>query len=455
MDISELKHVIVGDQKNGSFVLILQDGAVITAEDKAMLQALYSRSPASVLDHLEKLAKSGSGKFMGQFYVGYGHKSIGDCGDATIFIENVSMLVAKAVQDTMLYNGQEVSTRYLDFSNQPFVNPLLLSDEKNPQTELRRLYLESRESIKESLKMRYPLQEGENESVYDKAINARSFDILRSVLPAGAQTNLSWTTNLRQFADRLEYLRVHPLPEVVQVAEMLEVALKQMYPNSFNHKRYGESEAYRKAYMEEGYYFDPTQGISEKVQLVHNGLDERMLAGQMEWYTRRPPKTELPKHLAESGTLQYSFGLDFGSYRDIARQRAVVQRMPLLTMKHGFHSWYREQMPKDVQESLQKVINNLYDWYDTKLRRGVPVKLLQYYVPMGFVVPCRVTGDLPALVYLVELRSGSTVHATLRNVAQQMGNHLRQQIGIPVHIDESDFGRFDVKRGKNDIVEKK
>ena len=342
MDISELKHVIVGDPKNGSFVLILQDGAVITAEDKAMLQALYSRSPASVLDHLEKLAKSGSGKFMGQFYVGYGHKSIGDCGDATIFIENVSMLVAKAVQDTMLYNGQEVSTRYLDFSNQPFVNPLLLSDEKNPQTELRRLYLESRESIKESLKMRYPLQEGENESVYDKAINARSFDILRSVLPAGAQTNLSWTTNLRQFADRLEYLRVHPLPEVVQVAEMLEVALKQMYPNSFNHKRYGESEAYRKAYMEEGYYFDPTQGISEKVQLVHNGLDERMLAGQMEWYTRRPPKTELPKHLAESGTLQYSFGLDFGSYRDIARQRAVVQRMPLLTMKHGFHSWYRE-----------------------------------------------------------------------------------------------------------------
>ena len=71
-------------------------------EDLAMLQALYSRSPASVVSHLDKLKQSGSGKFMDQYYVGYGHASIGDCGATTLFIEQVSMLVAKAVQDNPL-----------------------------------------------------------------------------------------------------------------------------------------------------------------------------------------------------------------------------------------------------------------------------------------------------------------------------------------------------------------
>jgi hypothetical protein len=33
-----------------------------------MLQALYSRSPQSVVSHLEKVKAAGSGKFMEQFY---------------------------------------------------------------------------------------------------------------------------------------------------------------------------------------------------------------------------------------------------------------------------------------------------------------------------------------------------------------------------------------------------
>jgi len=55
-------------------------------EDTAMMQALYSRSPKSVVEHVEKVKQSGSGKFMETFYVGYGHMSIADCGSTTIFI---------------------------------------------------------------------------------------------------------------------------------------------------------------------------------------------------------------------------------------------------------------------------------------------------------------------------------------------------------------------------------
>ncbi|MBP9828132.1 hypothetical protein KBC55_03165, partial [Patescibacteria group bacterium] len=80
---------------------VVLDG--FSPEDSAMLQALYSRDPKSVLTHVSKVLESGSGKFMERYYVGYNHKSIGDCGSTTVCVEGISMLAAKALQDWRLY----------------------------------------------------------------------------------------------------------------------------------------------------------------------------------------------------------------------------------------------------------------------------------------------------------------------------------------------------------------
>ena len=66
-------------------------------EANAMLQALYSRSAASVAEHVAKVKEHGSKKFMESYYVNYGHASIGDCGTTTIFLEGVSILFTKAL----------------------------------------------------------------------------------------------------------------------------------------------------------------------------------------------------------------------------------------------------------------------------------------------------------------------------------------------------------------------
>src|SRR6266571_8561229 len=105
MEFSELKHVR-RSLKSGGRVVVLDTGALITAEAAAMLQALHSRSIGGVDSHLEKLAKKGATDFMNTYYVGYGDKSIGDCGTTTLFIEGISMLAAKAIQNSPLYNGQ-------------------------------------------------------------------------------------------------------------------------------------------------------------------------------------------------------------------------------------------------------------------------------------------------------------------------------------------------------------
>lgn len=439
---------------SGGQVLVLDTGALITAEADAMLQALHSRSIGGVNSHLLKLAQKGAKQFMDTYYVGYGDKSIGDCGTTTIFIEGVSMLVAKAVQDSQLYNGQESSTRYVDFSKQPFANPHGSPVGSRLLESLRSFHLDGLVIMKEELARRHPRQDDEDEKVWRKAINARAFDIMRAFLPAGAATNLAWHTELRQASDHLLRLRNHPLEEVRYVAQKIQDALDEMYPSSFKQKQYPDTEAYVSKWMRDTYYFEGDSArTSAKAVLLRDSIDHKLLAEYKEVLKTRPVKTEPPKLLAECGTAQFSFLLDYGSYRDIQRHRAVMQRMPLLSAAWGFAPWYLEQMP----ESLRARAKNFLKTYIPAIQelRLSPIEL-QYYIPMGYHVPCRITGDLPALIWLVELRSGAAVHPTLRTVAQDMGHILLNtygEDGLVLHLDESE-DRFNIKRGTQDIVEK-
>jgi thymidylate synthase ThyX len=139
----------------GGEVIILNTGAVIGPESGAMLQALHSRSTGGLESHLKILSEKGSDNFMKNFYVGYGHKSIGDCGSTSIFIEGVSMLVAKAIQDSPLYSGQESSTRYIDFQIQPFKNPSGTKEGETVLENWRTFYSKSMNITKEYLKKRF------------------------------------------------------------------------------------------------------------------------------------------------------------------------------------------------------------------------------------------------------------------------------------------------------------
>lgn len=224
-------------------------------QDTAMMQALYSRSPQSVTEHVKKVKETGSGKFMERFYVGYGHASIADCGSTTIFIEGVSMLVAKAIEDWPLFSGQESSSRYIDYSKQKIVDPINTDESKKILKSWMDFYISSQSKVEEFLSNKYPIKEGENEIVYKKAIKARGFDILRGFLPSGVTTQLSWHTNLRQANDKLSLLKLHPLEEVRDVAGKILNSLKKKYPQSFSHSIHEETEKYKTFLMSKYNYF--------------------------------------------------------------------------------------------------------------------------------------------------------------------------------------------------------
>jgi thymidylate synthase ThyX len=435
----------------GADVFVLETGALIDAEAEAMLQALHSRSLGGLKAHLEKLIKKGPKEFMASHYVGYGHKSIGDCGSDTEFVEGISMLAAKAIQDWFTYRGQEGSSRYMNFALQAFLDVTGTKAGQEIQEIWRAFYLALQDPVQQFLKKKFPRAQGEDEKLWEKAITARAFDITRAFLPAGATTNISWHTDLRQAADKLALLRHHVLPEISELGTVMEDAFRERYPSSFSHKQYCETETYNGWWMAEKYYYhDPH---CPDFALTKNDIDPRELEQYREILQRRPAKTELPRFLDELGRMQFNFTLDFGSYRDIQRHRAVTQRMPLLTEDLGFHPWYLAELPDIQREEAQQLLREQRKRIDAlRLSR----ELRQYYLPMGYLVSNRLTGALPQTTYLTELRSTRFIHPTLRMRAEQMAAVLAVLFGdsgLVLHLD-SDPSRFDVRRGSHDIIEK-
>ncbi len=419
----------------------------IPPEDNAMLQALYSRDPRSVTVHLDKVKESGPGKFMAQYYVGYGHKSIGDCGTTTAFIENVSMLAAKAVQDTPLYNGQEASTRYLDMAAQPVLNPLGTKVGEQIQKNWMSLYSKTIADLVPVLKERFPIKEGQKPDVYEKAIKAKAFDISRSLLPAGATTLLSWHTNLRHAHDHIKELEHHPLVEIKELGKGLRAKLQKKYPNSFSHKLYGEQEAYYALGTDYTYFHNP----KTKKFKASSRVDEKEIKQFKQILKSRPQKTELPRWIRKCGEVRFEFPLDFGSYRDLQRQRSMICPMPLLTTDIGFHDWYLKQLSPSIRKNVDSVLAK-----QEKLIKSLKCspEIKQYYIAMGYKVSCEITANLPSAVYIAELRSGTTTHETLRAVAQQMGTWLAENIpNLTMHHDMSQVG-WDIRRGTQDITKK-
>lgn len=438
-------------------VIVLDGNDVPSPEDTAMLQALYSRSPKSVREHLKAVEARGSSSFMQQYLVQYGHKSIGDCGTTTIFIENVSLLAAKAIQDWPLYNGQEVSTRYLDMTERYCYDPSGTEAGKALLKKSMDFYTEILPELVDHIRKENPIKDAENEVVYNKAIKARAFDIARGFLPAGVTSSLSWHTNLRQASDHLKQLRHHPLAEVRDIAHAVVDALKAKYPSSFSHKQHDQEEEYLYKMAELDYnMYKPAEdqpdfwaGSHLNQYFLEDEAVQTALRG-------RPAKAELPNKIRLAGDVSFEFLLDFGSFRDLQRHRSCVQSMPIHLPCDGFHPWYLEQLPDSLKERAELFLCEFVRDYNALARRErLKVCDCQYFVPMGYLCWVSMRCSLPAAVYLAELRSTQYVHPTLRARARQIGDWLEANVeGLVMHHDRSP-DEWTSKRGEQDIVERK
>lgn len=440
---------------------------------QAMIIAKYSRSYGTVIDWLPKTPEEEDSlrARLKQNYVDYGHKSVGQLGDTTIFFEGVSQLVAKAIEDHQLYNGQESSTRYIDFSTQYFYAPKTHDNLGGAiidlQEELRGLYVDATVLVVDRLKHEFTFDvalkaaqeahdakgttmSGEDveklRSKWTNTIKARTFDICRGILPAGAVTNVALSATFDTINDHLGALLHHPLKEVQEVAWDALAGLVEKYPDS-TPGPYKLKERF--SYMKDSpVYFYPPVGPNHQLEHV---LDNGAL-WQHGWFDNRKKWDMLPKNVSIQQRFRLGGKLDFGAFRDLHRHRNGDCLMPLLTTELGIHPWYLVELGKELGQRLVAIVNKIaaLEKNFNPIEYNAQRILLQYAVPMGCRVPIHYDCGLNQLMYLLELRSGKTVHQTLRHYMHDAYRVLEERRPVIAKgiFPDMDEDNFTLKRGE-------
>lgn len=443
------------------------------AEVCAMMQAMYSRSNTRIKVRLDELDKEGEEKAkasLSSYYLGYGHASINDCGFTTIFVEGISNIVAKAIEDTQLFNGQESSTRYLDYSAQSIIDPYSKTESKEIIEGWLQVYLKYQPMVVEGLMIRFPQGEAEDRGNYERAIKARSFDIMRGFLPSGVTTQLSWTTSLRHARDRIRFLKYHPCQEVRDVIKAIHAMLLEKYPNSFKATDIDvdvESDEYAFYSNWEMHYINYGQqeiiNTLTKNSIVHKVIGtENTTSHTIELLAERPDSCRyISTMFDDAGTFKFLTYIDFGSYRDIQRHRRGWCPIPLVRdYGFGINKWYidevKECLSEDDFENFMHRVNSLMDDIVESEEQNSNFVYdpfsHQYLYPLGINIVTDFTYNLSQCIYVSELRSQPTVHETLRPIAQYIGRAVNEYFGYNTicRINEEPSA-FNIARGKQTI----
>jgi len=368
-----------------------------------MLQAFYSRSSDSIVERLSSLGLNEGSirKSLRSYYIGYGHQSIGDCGSYTLFIEGVSILTAKAIQDNPLYAGQETSSRYIDFGGQ---------DLRGSADDWLHLY-------KHAVKVLPEYLSGQDTGLSPKALQVKAFDIARGLLPASAMTQLSWHGSIQSIRTHLAKLLQHPLSIVRHDAEAIHAHLKDAsdlfteLPDPEPHD----------------WYLD-----------THSAPDFSVCPL---WINAKPDMATTETKLL--GSSHYMDNLDYGSYRDIQRHRPAYIKSTPPSQWLGPNTWYLDQLPPH----LAKQVEYQWDYHDINPENA----------PLMSKVLTLVHADIKQFAYMFALRTSPTVHPTLRTFMMKMqrafvGEFANLEAVFPVNPEEAmDYAKRatqDIKRVK-------
>src|SRR3989344_50903 len=197
----------------------------------AYAYAMYSRSSLSIRESILKITNEKAAGFLDTFYFKYGHKSIADNAHIPLAVENVSEIVAFEIEDEQLWDGQERSTRYQNFSkadayfvprairNTPYereycvVADFLLSK-----------YDDYSSFCFEYLAKKYSKPQEMKDADYERTLRARAFDVARYWLFNGVLTSVGQITSAKTLEDQLCRLMASEYSETVFVANQMKEA---------------------------------------------------------------------------------------------------------------------------------------------------------------------------------------------------------------------------------------
>jgi thymidylate synthase ThyX len=448
----------------------------------AVLFAYYSRSKDDLRTNLAKLLAdqeidAGTGQAAPQFrlatekarafhekwVVGYGHASVAEHAVVHLAIEDVSIVVSKLIEDLRLGSYTEKSTRYVMWDDSRFHPLPELSGRlgqlyRDTARALFRTYLELVPRVEQEVRARHPRGEKQTEGAYTSQVRAKTFDLLRGLLPAGTTTNIGFTANARAIEMLLSKMLTSPLAEAREVATRMHKESAHVAPTLV---KYVAPNAYRKSLREDVPRFAAAASLAgtdegestedyglaarllrfdkdahERVvhALAYDGSDALWNAGGLAASIARATPARLesllvkalekrgkfdpPPRAFEATTLTFELAMDYGAYRDLQRHRMLSQFPQRLTCRLGAEVPPELDGMPGVGELFRLAMERAEEtWCEIAAERPWEA---QYVVPLAYRLRTVWQMNLRELFHVVELRSAREGHPSYRRVAQHL-----------------------------------
>ncbi len=449
--------------------------------------------------------------FFARWLAAYGDDSIAQMAGAHLFLEGVSQIATKTLEDFRIgFAPLEKSTRYVAFDTkvlgkwQYFVDPNFAKSVYGAEylrlsNMLFRRYSESIEPLSKYLRRKFKQEEGQSDRAYRETLNAKAYDVLRAYLPAGTLTNVGFFGVGQAFEYVITKCLASPLYEIREIGKAAQREMMQVIPSMVERATSERGKVYQKyvartekALEELAGGLGKGQAFASGIQTIRPGLSDENDVELVEWdqdaedrivasllykystlsysqikseVSKMKPNQKLSvlkKAIAGRGVRQhrlvrafentyYKFDLiaNFGCYRDLHRHRMLTQERQRLTTELGF------DVPPDlVSAKLAKPYIDAaskIDKFYRKVKKRYP-DAAQYTVMMGHKIRWYQWENLRELTWEAELRTGPQGHPDYRRI-----EHLKVEAVKKVHhtlvsvLKFVDFNKYDLARRESEM----
>lgn len=442
----------------------------------AFAYAMYSRSPLSIKESIEKITDEKSSKFLETFYFQYGHASIADNAHIMLALEKISELAAFAIEDEQLWDGQEQSTRYQDFKSGGYYIPSFIrgTPMEARYTEIANFMLSKYRFLSEScfayLRRTMEKPADMKEDKYERNLKARAFDVARYWLFGGILTNVGQITSARTLESQISRLMSSEYSEIQELGLAMKTAclvkpfcpagkdeppvaptlVKYTAPNEYRISLRKNMREKAKQWLRwpllnatnRYVWLAPKMTLTDEIvaTLLYEASNYpyvEILGVVMSEMTKeekqeiidlalkdRGQHDPMPKTFAAGYQIQFDIAMDRGGERDLHRHRALIQIHQPLTPDRGYD---RPQMVSDM---------NLRFSYDCDMQNvGEKIRKLKeeigieanYLIPFAYHSSTLYKMHAREAAYMTELRSGVMGHFSYREIACEMHRQLLER----------------------------
>jgi thymidylate synthase ThyX len=411
--------------------------------------------------------------FYDRVLVGYGDDSVAELGGAHLACEGISNIAAKALEDSRLgLSPLEKSTRYVPFNRKVngryryYRDPSIMASPYGDRYEatldhLFDTYSALIEPLLVWVQSRTPKDPNTSDRAYTSATRAKTFDILRGLLPMATLTNVGLFGNGRAFEYLLVKLGASPHAEVRSLGQAMQQELDCLIPSfvkrakserGAEYARYLATNSDRTHHLAQQHLGTVEPNLSSVAQLVeydpaaeskvvaailypHTDLTLEQVQAYVDTLGSAEKAEIINTYVGDRGSrfhrpgrafeeTYYTFDVlaDIGAYRDLHRHRVLTQERQRYTVRHGY------DVPVELEDAnlAEPYCKALDDAAETVnlISQTLP-DAAQYVVPLAYRVRWRIKLNLREVYHFVELRSSRQGHPSYRAIAQEMYRHIK------------------------------